>query len=77
MKVTIYTTPTCSYCNMAKNYLKKRKVKFKEIDVSKDEKARNEMIKKSGRMGVPQIIIDDKVIVGFDSEVIAAALKKK
>ena len=75
--VKVYTTPTCPYCKMAKEYLKKNKVTFKEIDVSADQKAADEMIEKSGQMGVPVIEIGDTIIVGFDKDAIAKELKLK
>jgi len=67
-KVKIYTTPVCPFCLMAKEYLTSRGIEFEEIDVSKNEKAAQEMIQKSGQMGVPVIEIDGKIVVGFDKE---------
>lgn len=75
MNVIIYTTPTCPYCGMAKNFFKRNNIKFKEIDVSKDYKAAHEMIEKSGQMGVPVIDIDGQIIVGFNRPAIEKALK--
>lgn len=65
-KVTIYTTPTCGYCKMAKSFFKENNVEYEEKDVTQDASARDEMIKKSGQMGVPVIDIDGEIIVGFD-----------
>ena len=69
-KVIIYTSPTCGYCEMAKDWMKEKKIEFTEIDVAKDQNAAKELVKESGQMGVPVIIIgkgkDKKVIVGFD-----------
>jgi glutaredoxin-like YruB-family protein len=77
-KVKVYSTPTCPYCVSAKAYLKENKVDFEDIDVSKNSSAANEMVEKSGQMGVPVIIIDDKVvIVGFDRDALKKALKLK
>ncbi len=77
-KVVIYSTPTCPYCHSAKEFLTKNKIKFQDIDVSKDKKAANDMIEKSGQMGVPVIIVDNKtVIVGFDKAALKKALKLK
>ena len=73
-KVIVYSTPTCPYCKMAAQYFEENKVAFTEIDVSKDEKAAEEMVKKSGQLGVPVIDIDGKIIVGFDKEELARAL---
>lgn len=73
-KVKIYTTPTCPYCMMAKNYLKRLGVEFEEVNVAENREAAIEMIEKSGQMGVPVIDIDGKIIVGFDREAIDRAL---
>jgi len=75
VKVKVYSTPTCPWCHKAKEYFKSKKIAFQDFDVSSDEKARNEMVDKSGQMGVPVIIIGDKVIVGFDQGAIDKALK--
>ena len=76
MKITIYTTPNCPYCLVAKQYFQEKKINFEEIDVSKDQKKAQEMIEQSGQMGVPVILIDDEIIVGFDQEKIEAILKQ-
>lgn len=76
-KVRIYSTPTCPYCHAAKEYLKSHNVKYEDIDVSKDQKAAEEMIEKSGQMGVPVIEIGSTIIIGFDREAIRKALKLK
>ena len=74
-KVTVYSTQACPYCHYAKDFLKENKVAFEDIDVSKDRKKAQEMIEKSGQMGVPVIEIGDKIIVGFNKEEIKKALK--
>ena len=66
MAVTIYTTPACGYCHQAKRYLAERNVSFVEHDVSRDRAAAEDMVRKTGQMGVPVITIDDDVVVGFD-----------
>lgn len=66
MNVVVYTTPTCPYCKQAKNFLSQRGVKFTKHDVSVDRAAAEEMIQKSGQMGVPVILVDDEVVIGFD-----------
>lgn len=76
-EVKVYSTPTCPYCKMTKEFLKQHKVKFKDIDVSKDQTAANEMVRKSGQMGVPVIEIGDTIIVGYDRDAISKALKLK
>lgn len=65
-KVTIYSTPTCHYCNLAKDYFKKNRIDFTAYDVASDIERRREMMTKSGQLGVPVILVDDQVIVGFD-----------
>lgn len=67
-KVTIYTTPTCVYCKMTKAFFKEHNVAYEKKDVSTNAVARDEMIDKSGQMGVPVIDIDGKILVGFDKE---------
>jgi glutaredoxin 3 len=76
-KVKIYTTPTCIFCAMTKEYLKQKGILFEEVDVSKDEMAAQEMIEKSGQMGVPVIEIDGKIVIGFDKERIDELLNLK
>ncbi len=73
--VKVYSTPTCVYCKTLKEYLKSKNIEFQEIDVSKDEKELQEMIKVSGQMGVPVVNIDGEVIVGFDKPKIDNLLK--
>ena len=73
-KVIVYSTKTCPYCKMAMQYFDENNVAYTEIDVSNDEKAAEEMVKKSGQLGVPVIDIDGKVIVGFDKEELARSL---
>ena len=72
--VIVYSTPTCPFCIRAKQYLKENNVQFEDIDVSEDPEKADEMIKKSGQMGVPVIEIDGGIIVGFDKEKIKEAL---
>jgi len=75
-KIIVYSTPSCPYCNLAKDYLKEKGVEFEEKDVSLDRAAAREMVEKSGQMGVPQITINDKVIVGFNRDAIDEELGK-
>ncbi len=72
--VTIYSTPTCVYCNLAKDFLKENNVSFTEHNVGADAEKRSEMIEKSGQMGVPVIMIENDLIVGFDKEKISELL---
>lgn len=70
MAVKVYSTPTCPWCTVAKNYLASKKVSFVDVDVSRDRKAAMEMIQKSGQRGVPVIDINGNIIVGFDQSTI-------
>jgi len=65
-RVIVFSTPTCSWCKKLKSYLKKNKIRYRDIDVSRDRKALQDMIRKSGQQGVPQMWIDNRPIVGFD-----------
>ena len=76
-KIIVYSTPTCPFCIRAKQYLKDNKVQFEDIDVSENEEKAQEMIKKSGQMGVPVLEIGEKIIVGFDKDKIKEALGVK
>ncbi len=76
MSVTIYTTPTCGYCRVAKDYFRANHVPYSEYDVSVDQRKAEEMVRKSGQMGVPVIDVHGKVIVGFNRGEIEKALKR-
>ena len=73
--IKVYSTPFCPYCVSLKMFLKQNNIDFTEIDVSKDNKAQEEMITRSGQMGVPVVEIDGQIIVGFDKEKISEILK--
>jgi len=75
--VKVYSTQFCPYCVILKEFLKENKVAFEEIDVSENQKAQEEMIEKSGQMGVPVVEIDGEMIIGFDREKILQILKLK
>lgn len=64
--VIIYTTSTCAYCKMAKDFFREHKIDYKEINVESDPAAAQEMINKSGQMGVPVIDVNGEIVVGFD-----------
>ena len=68
-KVIIYSTPTCPFCIYAKEFFKENNVPFEDIDVTKDHVKAQEMVQKSGQMGVPVIDIDGSVVIGFQPEV--------
>ncbi len=65
-RVILFTTPTCSFCKAAKRYFIEKKVRFKEVDVTRDPKAAKDMQRRTGQMGVPVILINNRPIVGFD-----------
>lgn len=73
-KVTIYSTPTCVYCKMAKDFFKNNNVEYTEHNVAEDDSAREEMVHKSHQLGVPVIDINGEVFVGFNKREIAKAL---
>ena len=73
-KVTIYSTSTCPFCIRAKQFLKENNIKFEDIDVSVNQDKAQEMIKKSGQMGVPVLEIDGEIVVGFDKDKIKEVL---
>lgn len=77
MKIKVYSTPTCPYCHLAKEFLKEMNIEFEDIDVSQNEEAAQEMIEKSGQMGVPVIDIDGEIIIGFNRAEIERILKEK
>ena len=72
--VTVYSTPTCSWCHATKEHLRSHNVSFDDVDVSADMSRAREMIEKSGQYGVPVIDIDGEIIVGFDRGRINALL---
>jgi glutaredoxin-like YruB-family protein len=74
-KITIYSTPTCHYCQVAKDYFNSKGLKYESIDVQKDLVARKKMIEISEQMGVPVIVIGKKILKGFNEEDVEAALK--
>jgi glutaredoxin-like YruB-family protein len=76
MAVIVYSTPTCSYCNKAKDYLRENHVPFNDYNVARDMRRADEMVKKSGQMGVPVLDINGKIIVGFNQPEIERALKR-
>lgn len=73
-EVKLYTTPACVYCVTLKEFLKEKNVQFEEIDVSQDEKLKDEIIAKSGQMGVPVLDIDGQIVAGFDRKKICQLL---
>ena len=72
--VTIYSTPTCHFCHMTKDFLKEKGIAFTDFDVASNIEKRQEMIQKSGQMGVPVIFVGDEMIIGFDQERLVSTL---
>ncbi len=72
--VTIYSTPSCHFCHLAKNFFKEKNVPFTDYNVASDLEKRKEMMEKSGQMGVPVIVIDNEIIVGFNKPQVAQLL---
>ena len=68
MAITLYTTPSCTYCRKAKDFFHQNRIRFAEYDVSRDQRKADEMVRKSGQMGVPVIDINGRVIADrFDN----------
>ena len=65
-KIIVFSTPTCSHCNNAKAYFRQSRIKFRDIDVSRDQAAARDMVRRTGQQGVPVILINNRPIVGFD-----------
>ena len=72
--VTIYSTPSCHFCHIAKEFFKEKNITFTDFDVASDTEKRKEMVEKSGQMGVPVIQIDNDLVVGFNKPVISKLL---
>lgn len=73
----VFTSPSCAFCFVVKEFLRERGIAFEEIDTASDDKGREEMIKKSGQMTVPVLEIDGEIVVGFDREKIVRLLNIK
>lgn len=76
-KVIVFSTPTCTYCNQAKRYLKEKNIRFTDVDVSKDQSAARDMRRRTGQIGVPVILINNQSIIGFDRNKINQLLNLK
>lgn len=76
-KIKVYTSPTCHYCHMVKDFMKERDIDFEEVDISQDPAALEEMVKKTGHMGVPVIEgMNDEIIVGFNQEALEKMIEE-
>ena len=76
-KVIIFTTPTCSYCNVAKRYFREKNIRFTDVDVSRDQRAAADMQRRTGQTAVPVIMINSRAVVGFDKPKINSMLNIK
>jgi glutaredoxin 3 len=65
-RVIVFSTPTCGYCTAVKKYFRQQKIKFRDVDVSRDKAAARDMTRRSGQMGVPVVDIGGKIVVGLD-----------
>jgi len=74
-KIVVFSTPTCPWCTRVKVYLKKNGFTYRDIDVSKDQRAAQDLVRKTGQMGVPVTMINNRPIVGFDKRKIDTLLK--
>jgi len=75
-KVIVYSTQVCPYCSMVKAFLREKGIEFEDVDVGRDQKRAQEMVEKSGQLGVPVLDINGEIIIGFDRPKIELALKK-
>jgi glutaredoxin 3 len=76
-KVEIYSTPVCKYCSLAKDFFKKNNVQYSEYNVAADQARKEEMVEKSGQLGVPVIDVGGDIVVGFDEKVLKQLLSIK
>ena len=76
MSVTLYSTPSCAYCRMAKDYFRQNGIAFSEYNVASDQRKAEEMVRKSGQMGVPVIDVNGSIIIGFNKPEIERALRR-
>jgi glutaredoxin-like YruB-family protein len=76
MAVTIYTTPSCGYCKVAKEYFRTEHIPYTEYNVASDQRKADEMVRKSHQMGVPVIDVNGKIIIGFNKPEIERALRR-
>ncbi|NQV93446.1 glutaredoxin family protein [Candidatus Kaiserbacteria bacterium] len=73
-QIIIYSTPTCHFCQLTKEFLKENNVEFTDYNVAEDMEKRQEMVEKSGQMGVPVIFIGEDMFVGFDKDKLSEAI---
>ncbi|MCK5198186.1 MAG: NrdH-redoxin [Spirochaetales bacterium] len=76
MAISVYSTPSCSYCTLAKDYFRKNNISFTDYNVATDMDKANEMVRKSGQMGVPVLDINGRILVGFNPAEIERVLHR-
>ncbi len=76
-KVIVFSTPTCTYCTQAKRFLREHNVRFTDVDVSRDERAARDLQRRTGQIGVPVILVNNRPIVGFDKPTLMQLLNIK
>jgi glutaredoxin-like YruB-family protein len=76
-KVIVYSTPTCPYCKIAKDWLREKGVEYEDFNVAENEEKAKEMVEKTGQMGVPVLDVGGELVIGFDREALSAALGLK
>ncbi len=76
MAITVYSTPSCSYCRLAKDYFRKHNIPFTDYNVASDKAKADEMVRKSGQMGVPVLDINGRILVGFNPAEIEKAIHR-
>jgi glutaredoxin 3 len=76
-KIIVFSTPTCGWCRKLKSYLKENGFRFRDVDVSKDPKAAQDIVRKTGQMGVPVTLINNRPVLGFNKQEIDRLLRIK
>ena len=76
-RIIVFTSPSCGWCGKVKSYLREKGFRFRDVDVSKDPKAAQDVVRKTGQMGVPVVLINSKAIVGFNKAEIDRELQIK
>lgn len=76
MEILVYTTQTCPWCKKVKEWFKSKRIKFTELDVTEEDKYRDQLIEKSSQLSVPVIDIDGEIIIGFDEKELETAVQK-
>lgn len=67
-RIIVFTTPRCSWCRKVKSYLRKNRVRFKDVDITKDERAARDIVRKTGQKGVPVTLVNNRPVIGFDKK---------